>query len=195
MATDIALQPMTTAEFLELADEEGVTRELIDGSLVEREMTTRKPSHNVAITRIGRALLDWVEAEPDLVGTVAGGETRCRLATDPDLIVGVDIVYYEGAEFVRQGEEDAYFDGPPVVAVEVLSPSDKHEEVVEKINRYLSHGVKQVWIADPDLRTVTVHRGEGESTHFNVKQELTAEPELPGFRVAVIELFTSKKSI
>lgn len=41
MATDLAAQLMTTDEFLKLADKEGVTRELTDGVLVEREMTTR----------------------------------------------------------------------------------------------------------------------------------------------------------
>ena len=194
MATDLAVKPMTTAEFLELADEEGVTRELIDGVLAEREMTTRNARHSRATTRISKFLDNWLDEQEAIIGTVGSGESRCRLATDPDLIVGVDVVYYEGEEFERQGEEESFFDGPPIVAVEILSPSDKHEEVVEKINRYLSCGVKQVWIADPDLRTVTVHRGEGESTHFNVKQELTAEPELPGFRVPVVELFTSKRT-
>lgn len=194
MATDLATQLMTTDEFLELADEEGVTRELIDGNLVERPMTTRNPKHSHVMAEITRTLGNWLHAQEGVVGYYGCGEVRCRLATDPDLIVGIDVVYYEGAEFERQAEEQSFFDGPPVIAVEILSPSDKHEEIVEKITRYLSHGVKQVWVADPDLRTVTVHRGEGDSTHFNAKQELTGEPELPGFRVRVAELFTARRT-
>jgi len=194
MATDLATRPMTTAEFLELADEEGVTRELIDGVLVEREVTTRNPKHTKATTRISKFLDNWLDEQTEIVGTVNSGEVRCRLGTDPDLIVGVDVVYYEGEEYERQGEEQSFFDGPPVVAVEVLSPSDKHEEIVEKIRRYLSAGVKQVWIADPDFRNVTVYRTAEGGTLFNAGDELAGDSELTRFRVRVEKLFSSGRS-
>lgn len=192
MATDTTTWPMTTEKFLQVADEEGVTRELIDGVLVERPPTIRYPRQSIAFSKVGTVLLNWLDNRPDMIGVVAGGEVRCRLATDPDLIVGIDVVYYEGNEAIRQCDEESFFDGPPIVAVEVLSPSDTREGVVEKIYRYLSAGTKQVWIADPDLRTVTVHRVDADAVLFNVSQELTAEPELPEFRVAVKELFPQK---
>lgn len=189
MATDAATQLMTTHEFLQLADKEGVTRELIDGVLEERPVTTRSPKHSKAMAEITRSLGNWQSDHAGMTGVVACGEVRCRLATDPDLIVGIDVVYYEGKEAIRQSDEESFFDGPPIVTVEVLSPSDTHEGVVERIQRYLSAGTKQVWIADPDLRTVTAHRADADAVLFNVSQELTAEPELPEFRVAVNELF------
>jgi Uma2 family endonuclease len=192
MATDTTTRLMTTDEFLQLADEEGVTRELIDGVLVERPVTTRSPKHSIAITRIGQALSNWLDSQEEVTGVVGGGEVRCRLATDPDLIVGVDVVYYEGKKSIRQASEQSFFDGPPIIAVEVLSPSDTHEDVVEKIRRYLSTGTKQVWIADPDLRTVTIHRANANAILCNVSQELTAEPELRGFCVAVKDLFLKR---
>ena len=71
----------------------------------------------------------------------------------------------------------------------ILSPSDKHEEIVEKIELYLTTGVAMVWVVDPDLRTVAVHRPDTAPVLFNVLQELTAEPHLPGFRVPVAEFF------
>jgi Uma2 family endonuclease len=46
-----------------------------------------------------------------------------------------------------------------------------------------------VWIVDPDLRTVTVHRPQTPPVLFNTLQELTCEPELPGFKVPVAHLF------
>jgi len=190
MAADSATQLMTTKEFLQLADEDGVTRELIDGVLVEREMTTRSPKHTKTITRISKFLDNWLDEQTEIVGTVNSGEVRCRLATDPDLIVGIDVVYYAGEESVRQAEEQSFFDGPPVVAVEVLSPSDKHEEIVERIRRYLSAGVQQVWIADPDLRNVTVHRSAKPSALYNAGEDLIGDPELPGFHVRVEKLFS-----
>ena len=77
---------------------------------------------------------------------------------------------------------------PPLLAVEVLSPSDMHEDVIEKIARYLEAGVI-VWEVDPDLRTIRVHRPGREPEMFNASQELSGEPYLQGFRVAVAKLF------
>ena len=80
------------------------------------------------------------------------------------------------------------FDVPPVLAVEILSPSDTHEEVVTKIEMYLKFGVV-VWVVDPDLRTVAVYRVDEPPVLFGVGQDLVGDPYLPGFRVAVSRLF------
>ncbi len=82
-----------------------------------------------------------------------------------------------------------YLDGPPVLAIEILSPSDEQEDIADKVREYLDAGVPLVWVVDTFFSTVTVHRPDAEPQLFNVKQELTAEPFLPGFRVAVAELF------
>jgi Uma2 family endonuclease len=70
-----------------------------------------------------------------------------------------------------------------------MSPSDKHEDVTEKVEEFLDAGVALVWILDPDFDTVTVHRPNNQPQLFNREDELTAEPHLPGFRVRVVELF------
>ena len=76
-----------------------------------------------------------------------------------------------------------------ILAVEVLSPSDKHEDVTEKVDEYLAVGVAQVWIVDPDFETVTVRCRDREPVLVARSQELSAEPALPGLRVRVAELF------
>ena len=90
---------------------------------------------------------------------------------------------------IRQTNETTLIDGVPILAVEILSPSDVIEDVNEKIDAYLEAGVAVVWIVDPYFRTVKVHRPDAEPELFNVRQELTAEPHLPGFRVPVSRLF------
>ena len=80
-------------------------------------------------------------------------------------------------------------DGIPRLAVEILSPSDKQDEVEEKIDDYLAAGVPQVWEVNPRRRTVTVYRPNRGPVLFNESQELLADPELPGFRVPVLSLF------
>ena len=89
----------------------------------------------------------------------------------------------------RQTGDSTLIDGVPTLAVEILSPSDTLEDINEKIDAYLSAGVPIIWIVDPYYRTVKVHRPDAEPELFNIRHELTAEPHLPGFRVAVSRLF------
>jgi len=57
---------------------------------------------------------------------------------------------------------------PPLVAVEILSPSQSHQEVVEKAEIYLRHGVKTCWIVSPPLRTVTLLLPDGREEGFHL---------------------------
>jgi Uma2 family endonuclease len=89
----------------------------------------------------------------------------------------------------REPDETTLLEGAPVLAVEILSPSDKEQEINEKIYEYLAAGVALVWIVDPHFRTVRVHHLRAEPELFNGRQELSGDPHLPEFRVAVASIF------
>ena len=59
--------------------------------------------------------------------------------------------------------------------MEILSPNDTHEEIVEMVSSYLEVGTV-VWVIDPDLQTMTVYRPSGEVETLTVRQELSGEP-------------------
>lgn len=117
------------------------------------------------------------------------GQAGCILRRDPDTTVGIDVAYASAETVARQSDETTMLDGPPVLAVEILSPSDKQEEIDEKVEEYLAAGVALVWVVNPRFRTVTVFRADAEPELFNVRQQLSAEPHLPGFCVAVNDIF------
>lgn len=192
MAT-ASTKPATLDDFLKAEAEapDGTRLALIDGEIVEwgANMTTRNSRHSSTLARIMAYLVFWMDARPKLEGIVAGGEARCRLASDPDRIVGLDIGVFFGKEHQKSGCFGSQFDGPPTVAIEILSGSDTHEDMVERIRVLLEAGVKQVWMVDAELRRVTINRPDGAAEFFTAKQELTAEPELPEFRVLVDSLF------
>ena len=96
---------------------------------------------------------------------------------------------YVSAEVAAINPEAAYFEGPPVLAVEILSPSDVQEEIDEKVELYLETGVAIVWVVNPRFATITVYRPNAAPVMFSGDQELSAEPHLPGFRVAVSKIF------
>ena len=122
-------------------------------------------------------------------GEVFSGEAGCRLSRDPDTTVGIDVVYFDAQTLAVQPEDTTLLEGIPKLAVEVLSPSDTVENINEKVDTYLAHRVPLVWLVDPHNRTILVHRPEAEPDMFNVTQEISGEPVMPGFRVAVARIF------
>ena len=179
---------MTLEEMLDLPGAD-VERDLIEGRLVERPMTKRNRWHARVEIRIGFLLERWLETLPEPRGEIVGGEAGFRIRRNPDTSFGIDVAYVSAEVIAATPETSPYLEGPPVLAVEILSPSNLHGEMVEKIRAYLDAGVSLVWLVDPDFRTVIVYRPDGAPEMFNIHQELSGEPHLPGFRTAVARIF------
>jgi Uma2 family endonuclease len=121
-------------------------------------------------------------------GYVLGNDTGVILERDPDTVRGPDIVLYDQVR--RYDDLSArYCEQPPTLAVEVLSPSDRWGKVMRRIDQFLRQGIAVVWVVDPDSRSVTVHRPNQLPQVFEGEDELTGDPEMPGFRCRVADLF------
>ena len=118
-----------------------------------------------------------------------GGEAGVRLTRDPDTTVGIDVVYVSADVLARQTDETTLIEGVPLLAVEILSPSDTVDEINEKLDTYLAAQVSLVWIIDPYRRTAMVYRPHGPARLVTEEQELSGDPILPGFRVTLSDLF------
>ena len=186
-------RPMTLEEMLALPAAD-VDRDLIEGRLVERPMTKRNRWHGRAETRLAYLLEVWLETLPEPRGEIVSGEAGFRIRRNPDTSVGIDVAYVSAEVIAATPEKSPYLEGTPILAVEILSPSNLHGELVEKIRAYLKAGVALVWVVDPDFRTVVVYRTDAAPQMFNVQQELSGEPHLPGFRVAVARIFSGSSS-
>jgi Uma2 family endonuclease len=189
---------MSVEEFLALP-EDGVHRELIKGRVREerdlvpleqrgQSVTVRNRFHSRIEARICYFLVDWLEKQPAPRGDVVCGEAGFRLRGTEDSLVGIDAALVSAELVAATKPTQKMFDGPPTLAVEILSANDTHEDIVEMVTSYLEVG-SVVWVVDPDFETVTVHQpGRGSQT-FHTEQELSGEPYLPGFRVSVARLF------
>ena len=62
--------------------------------------------------------------------------------------------------------------------------------ISDRVKVLLSAGVKIVWVVNTYDQTVRVRRNGVPTQTFNTAEELTAEPELPGFRMPVASLFS-----
>jgi Uma2 family endonuclease len=184
-----AVKLMTSDELFALPFNKKIDRGLFRGELREGKVTKRNPTHSGATASLTALLITWLRAQPEPRGKVYNGEAYFRIRKNPDTNVGIDVALAPPELVAGVKKKSSYVDGPPLLAVEVLSPNDKHREIVEAIEEYLECGVKVVWIVDPYTETVAVHRAGQEPDHFTRSDDLPGDPEMPGFRCKVSEIF------
>ncbi len=119
---------------------------------------------------------------------VAGG-TGFILARNPDTVRAADVAFVRQSRIAEIGIPQFYFPGAPDLAVEVVSPNDRPNEVEAKVQDWLSHGTLMVWVVDPRRRTVAVHRSPADVRELGATDFLEAPDLLPGFGLGVGEIF------
>jgi Uma2 family endonuclease len=182
---------MTADELLAMPDD-GVERWLIRGELRENrdsDMNRRNPDHSGVMFALSAILSDWIRNQPKPWGRGYTGDVSFKLRRDSETLVGIDVAYISPELRARTPKGRKIVDGVPVLAVEILSPSDTHSDVTEKVQEYLDVGIALVWVVDPDFETICVYRPDAPPAFFHKQQELTAEPHLPGFCMRVADLF------
>ena len=79
--------------------------------------------------------------------------------------------------------------GTPDLICEVLSPSTKKFDLGKKADRYLSCGVKEYWIIDPNLKTIEVWKNVDKKSWKKETGQLLTSEILPGFQISHSEFF------
>ena len=179
----VAVREITPDEFLEMGDD-ARGYELIDGQLVQ--MLVSKESSRVA-SQVNYFLTGYALSHG---GWVYEGELGYRcFRVKPKQVRRADVSYISLARMPAETYEDEGFCKTcPDIAVEVLSPNDNAYEVDAKTDEWLAAGAREVWLANPEIRVVRVHRADGTIASFRAADTLTT-PLLPGFAVPVADLF------
>ena len=77
----------------------------------------------------------------------------------------------------------------PRLAVEVVSPGDGWSEVKAKVALWIRHGVRLVWVVDPQTRTVEVHAPDRQTVVLGESDRIDGATVLPEFSCVVAEFF------
>src|SRR5438876_636663 len=123
----IAESQLLTTEQLLAMPEDGKERWLINGELRQKEMTRRNRGHSRVEANIAGLLVAWNRQQPAPRGEVLVGEAGVRLRRNPDTSVGVDVAYLSAETAQANTDDKSFVEGAPLLVVEILSPSDKHE--------------------------------------------------------------------
>jgi Uma2 family endonuclease len=178
----------TPEDLLRLDD--AVRYELVDGTLVERNMGM--DSSAIALW-IGSLLMAFVRRE-GLGGHLFGADGSYQCFADaPAKVRKPNVSFIRAGRLAQEQRPKGHCPIPPDLAVEVVSPNDLFHDVDEKIDEYLSAGVSLVWVVSPETRSVHVYRRqadpEARSALHQGDDTITGEDVLPGFSCKVADFF------
>lgn len=73
--------------------------------------------------------------------------------------------------------------------VEIISPTDRHDDIVLKRREYFRAGVQVAWYISPVEQTVSVYRSPTDVTVCEGTMRCNAVPVLPDFEINAADVF------
>jgi Uma2 family endonuclease len=175
---------MTAQQFLMLGeDPPGLRLELVDGEVAVSPSPT--PDHSHVVVNLITILNVHIQQR-------ALGELHHDVDTILDRfnVRRPDILYFSAARTHLIGKKA--MEGPPDLAIEVLSPSSIEVDREDKFKQYRDAGVANYWIVDPVNRTIEAWRLEG--TEYarcgrGEHEDTVSLPPFPDLRIPLSQLW------
>jgi Uma2 family endonuclease len=174
---------LLTAQDLWNMGDDGERYELIRGELVE--VTPPNATHGRILITIARLIDNYVHEHR--LGRLYGGDVGVIVERELQTVLGPDFCYFVADRVPVV--EPVYFQTPPDLTIEIVSPRNAAREIERKIGMYLNFGVRQVWIVYPSKRQVVVHSPTESPRTLHADDELTGGDILPGLTIPVSSIF------
>lgn len=163
-----------------------VLYEVVDGKVVDLP-SMGVYSHFVALNLYNALVGYLAQAQIGLAvhEVVFVLESNRRLCRRPD----VAFVSFERWPAAQEVPDEGEWEVVPDLAIEVVSPNDRGEELLRKIRNYFECGVRLVWVLYPTLRQVYVYTSPTDVRILEASDQLDGSEVLPGLRLLVEPLF------
>ena len=176
---------LLTADDLLRLYSEGVRGELIRGVLCETMPTGQE--HGEIAANLTIALGQFVNS--GRLGRLTTSDAGVWLERDPDTVREPDVAFFSAAKVPPGVRVTGYSEVVPDLVAEIASPSDSRREVHDKAHMWLNHGVRLVWVVQPETRTVDVYRPDEPIATLGEQDSLNGLDVLPGFNCEVSAVF------
>jgi Uma2 family endonuclease len=123
------------------------------------------------------------------LGRVYAAETGFKISSNPDTVRTSDAAFISNEQLDRIGSPKGYWPGAPDLAVEVVSPNDRYEEVMDKVLEWLEAGCRMVIVVNPRIRNVNVYRSLEEIVILTEADILDGGDVVPGWSMPVRNIF------
>ncbi len=100
---------------------------------------------------------------------------------------GPNVSFFGNRKFPLVDEDKRVQRFVPDLAIEIASPSDTHEGLMKKKNRYLRCGTQEVWLISPASEDVTIYSALGSAIRRG--SDGLSTNLIPGFSITVSDLF------
>jgi len=124
------------------------------------------------------------------LGLVFGAETGFIIRRDPDTVRAADTEFVSNERLKKHGRPSrGFYPVAPDLAVEVLSPDERRDDIDAKFEEWFSGGARMVWYVNPWRKTVTVYRSLRDIRILTERDSLDGEDVVPGFSWPVADIF------
>ena len=161
--------------------------EFVDGELVP--VTPASHEHGRLIIEVGRRLANHVEAAGLPADVASDGGIVLGLPQDRERMRAPDVAYISHARLEGLDPERFVRGAVPEFVIEIDLSSGKKPHGQQRVRDYLAAGVSLVWAIDPHRRTAAAYDADGRVQHYRENDVLDASEVVPGFRLALHELF------
>lgn len=155
--------------------------ELIHGEIIE--LSPVGPFHGYITTFIANALTPYAATHR---GAVLSGDVGFIWSSDT--VRAPDVAYLDEAGRLAMPRR-GFMPLPPVLAVEVVSPTDHWTDVRRKVRGWLEYGAAMVWVVDPEDETVEIHQPGMPVQELTSTGTIGGGGALPGLVIPVKSLF------
>jgi Uma2 family endonuclease len=121
------------------------TPEYVEGEIVERSL----PNHTHSEIQV--ELIYRFRGLSERFPIHTRSELRLRVAPQRYRIVDVAVFYKEKPTGLLPTQI-------PHLIVEIVSPDDRHEDIMTRLEEYTAFGVPHVWLVDPGLASLHVYK-------------------------------------
>lgn len=173
----------TARDLLRCNERSAILCELVDGVLVEKAVGLRE---SVIAAILIELIGPFVRAKG--LGFLAGADGTLRLRKG--LVREPDVAFISWNQVPnRKVPTSAIPDLYPDLAIEVFSRGNRRREMARKRHEYFRAGCRQVWVVYPRTKSIEVYSSPNEFRTFRVGDALDGGEVLPGFKLAVADVF------
>jgi Uma2 family endonuclease len=158
--------------------------EILDGDLFMTPAPT--PYHQRISRKLEFLLVEHVEERQ--LGEVF--DAPCDVVLSETDIVQPDIFFIASDRLSIVGEK--FVSGAPDLVIEILSPATAERDRTLKMKTYARFGVRELWVADPDAKTIALFTNSGQGFQEEAllrMGEVLRSRLLPGLEIPLTRIF------
>ncbi len=179
MAENVLFSPLSVQDDLPFY-------EVVDGQVVEQESMG---AYEMRLATLLVARLEAFAKEHQLGRAVQEMLFDLALPTNRKRRPDVAFVSFDRWPKQRRIPRTEAWEVVPNLAVEVVSPTDRADYVMDKVAEYFEAGVEQVWVVFPSQEQVYIYTSTTRVDILTRSETLRGDPILTHFQLPLAELF------